>query len=469
VSIPVSQSLRGEGSLARILLVVGVLALLIPFCLFLGNLEPQKILATVFLAGAVVISSVAARSRFQHLALAGVFFPVAAGHALFSYFMAVPSMNAIWAGSGILEGFDEAYLVVSLGLFSASIAYAVGVRGSFSRLERWAADFRIDEQRFAATARFLLLVGIALVVAVCARIGYIPLFSDDPGTARYLTEDISSTFRVDEWLIARAVDLLMCTVPIVFLWFSWRRRWSDLLMSVMGCVVMLALLRRAALLGVFLVVPLVYSVRGEKIRKALIATVAGTLLCVYLLSQVAFFNALDPDNQDRVGAALGSALPEVRDLGWMLSSLNGKRLNGVTLVQPFIMIPSFMSDFSQRNSLREITTDVMGLEDSRQTGGLRLTLAGEGQLNLGYGGVILVCVIFGAFFAVVDVGFQAARARASGTVVYLWAMAVIWLAFWVYLAGTQAAAVVKMGVLIMGAMAFVSRQRTLVPSLNRVR
>ena len=154
--------------------------------------------------------------------------------------------------------------------------------------------------------------------------------------------------------------------------------------------------------------------------------------------------------------AVGSALPEVRDLGWVMS-LSDEKWGGVTFVQALLPVPSFVSDFSQTYSLRQVTTRIIGMDQDGQTGGLRLTLAGESYFNFGYTGVVIVCALFGAACAALDVATDLLRKGKGMAGLYISSLLFGWLCFWLYLGGTQAAATIKIGLVVTIGMLFLSR------------
>jgi len=71
-------------------------------------------------------------------------------------------------------------------------------------------------------------------------------------------------------------------------------------------------------------------------------------------------------------------MPEVRDLGWVMSVAGEKRFYGLTFLVPMIPGPGIATDFKQKYGLSFITIRLMGIQE-----GLRITLPGEGYLNFG--------------------------------------------------------------------------------------
>jgi len=96
------------------------------------------------------------------------------------------------------------------------------------------------------------------------------------------------------------------------------------------------------------------------------------------------------------------------------------------------------------------------------TCGLRLTVGGEGFLNFGAIGCLVMGTIFGAlcgFLSHLNIVLLPKRDLASS---YLAASLFLWICFWFYLAGTEATGAVRNGLTILIVMFFVARVR--VPS-----
>jgi hypothetical protein len=240
----------------------------------------------------------------------------------------------------------------------------------------------------------------------------------------------------------------------------WRHRKWDWAITVFATFALLLPLRRANLLTVVFVLLIAGALRSGKASLRRVA-VGGMIFVAYLLSQVVFVSLANVDrlSVEQIAAISGGALPEVRDLGWTIELIGDERLHGATFAQALVPIPSFSSDVSQKYSLRAVTSRLIGLDMDRRTGGLRLTLPGEAYLNFDLFGPVIIGVLFGALCAVVEVVFRALRDRGT-----LWsyttaAFIFVWICFWLYLSGTQAAATLKIGAVLLGGSLWLACER----------
>lgn len=443
---------------------VVILLLLPAVCLLAGVLDAEVALAYILLAMALTI----VLRKTQSLAneepgLIPLFFASAAVHAVIGYWMAPAASIRIWIGNAAPQFYAISFLVIASGLISAAAGYALSARWQFAIVRRTFARFEADDSRFLLAARVFVVTGAIMMIVIYARMDFAPLLTASPGQARYFTSVMGDEYALSEWLVSRALDLLMFGVPLLFLSRSWYRRRSDLVLATVGFVVMLLPLRRANALSVPFVLLVVGALRSGKVaaKRALVAVV---LIAAYALSQLLLSVPGDLDLQSSL-ASLGTALPEVRDLGWTIELLESERLNGSTFAQALTPIPSFASDFSKRSSLRAVTSRLIGLDAQRTTGGLRLTLAGEAFLNFDHFGPVLLGFSFGIVCSMVQTLAETLRRKQKIWACYFAAVAFVWLCFWVYLGGTQAAATVKVGALLLGISLFFARTKGVGPEV----
>jgi hypothetical protein len=428
--------------------------------IYFVNLPLSVIVAGLLIFSAVAVAMAACRIRFGRSTPAMIFFFLAAAHALFGYLTAEPSSEAISIAGSPREVFQKAFIIVALGLAATATGYGFAVQCRFARLQSWVAGLHVNDDRFALFSRIALIAGVLLMGGISWHIGYLPLLSENPGAQRYITADLSPAYRVYEWFIARATDLLRLALPFLLCFALQKRRRTDLLLVFVGCIALEIPLRRAPILSAIMIFVVTRALHTRKISKRLVALfLLAAVLAAF--SQIVFFGAVGSSHRAMV--AIGSTFSEVRDLGWILSLSRDHRFYGLPLLEPFMPLPSFMSDFFQKYSMRVITTKLIGLDTAGDTGGLRLTLSGEGYLNFGYPGTILLGSLFGVMLAASDVLMQTVIRSGTLATRYLAASIFVWLAWWTYLAGTQAGGAIKSEVALVGLITLLSSERRIRP------
>jgi oligosaccharide repeat unit polymerase len=391
-----------------------------------------------------------------------IFVKVAACHALLGFVIAGPTSTVIWGSTNISAYYGPAFIVVASGLAASAIGYSVALKSPMRRLARFCSITQVDDRKLVLYARFLLLIGAAMMVTIYAKLGMLPLFSGNAGVARYFTEEVSDTYLRDEWLVNRALDLLTYTIPLVFCAGYWNRRRADFVVAGIGFLALLLPLRRANLMSVVVLSLVMLALRKGRLRiRARYVVIALLIIAVYAGSQLVFLGVITGGDADvrTSAAAIGSALPEIRDLAWIMSLTPGQYWYGITFIQPLVLLPSFISEFSQKNSLRALTTKLIGLDEDREGGGLRLTFPGEAFLNFSYFGPVIVGFFFGLACAYLDRSTAIWMEARELPGIYLAGLFFCWLCLWLYLAGTQAAATIKVG-LIQTLVLFLASRRT---------
>jgi hypothetical protein len=307
---------------------------------------------------------------------------------------------------------------------------------------------RVDTEKLVKVAKWMTVGATVGIFYFYDRNNLLPWQVDilNMGELRYRISGL------DEWLINRSADVLMLTVPLLFLFRGTAKLFS--LVGILGLAITFA---RAPILAVVLVVVLSNVIRTGKPWKLLLAV--GVALSVYAASQL-FFSGLLRGEMPAENAylSIASGLPEVRDLGWILW-LNGRNWHwGTTLIQPVLPIPSFMSPWIQEHGLRSLTSKMIGY-DWEEMGGLRITLAGEGYINFAVVGTMALGALWGWAMRKIS-GVVKAAGESRGIVdAYLAALLVSWMAFWIHLGGSQASGVVRSGLLLLAGMLYFCRHR----------
>jgi hypothetical protein len=424
------------------------------------------LVSTALLAGAVALARDAAmRCLGTSKTVCVLFFWLAAAHIFFGFLMADLTTEHISVRSNAEVFYANAMLIDSIGVFAGALGYRWKLDGGGRGLPR-IIPILVDVDLAEKLLKILLLCGAVLMFVVYWRLDFMQYLSQPAKWPflRYITSDIAGGTALDEWLANRAMDLLTVSLPFVIFRVSKRHRFVSTVLVVIGCLAILLPLRRANLLELLFASVLLIGIgRKDMYRLTRRVILTGALVyftsqCIFLLG--AFSYGLDPGD---VLAVSSTGLPEVRDLAWTLSLLKGDTLNGVTFLQAIVPLPSIASDWSSTHSLRAISTKLIGAGQTAQTGGLRLTIMGEAYVNFGYVGVMLICFLWGCGVAWCDRLFQTVQEIKSIFASYISVMCFVWICFMAYLAGTAAAAPIKMGALLLLGVAWASKYRPRIP------
>lgn len=390
----------------------------------------------VTIASAFVVHY-SSRTKFGYK-LIGFFFWAAIAHAIFGYWAAENSLDAIWIGSNADQMFRTSLFVIGGTLLIAAFTYDVFPSFSFARFGLAAQRLELSEASLMIAARAFSVVGVLLIVYLAVTVGFMPILAPDPGQARYIFTELGSAYQRYDWIRLRALELLTCSLPLVLYAGFVSRKKFDVLIGILGVAAVLTTLQRGALISIFVVFILtIGAVQGRIPRKYFACLV---LLGIgYFTSQVIYLNATG-QAFDSTGAktAVLSALPEVRDFGWVVSVAGDERFHGLTFVPPLMPIPGFATEFKQKYGLGFLTIRLMGLQE-----GLRITLPGEGYLNFGPLGVLIVGVLFGGMCALLSDFSNILLKEQCIACGYLVSMLFVWLCFLIYLGGTANAITVE--------------------------
>jgi len=445
---------------------LSILAMLL--ATLIGILAPDTpaILAATsvcLLAGTILMVRRAdSRRRGTIQTLCGLFFVLAVAHIVFGYLLAGLTTEHTSIRSNAQVFFAKAMLINSIGLFAGGLGYVWTLNG---RSSSQIPGIPILINRNIAEKIFYLmaLFGSVLMFFAYWKLGFVDFLSDPSKWPfmRYITGDILNGSATDEWIVNRAMDLLTVSLPFVLIRMVKRPRPFGILLAVVGYLALLLPLRRANLLAVTLTFLILLGIeRKDVYRFTRKVVLSATFL--YILSQCIFLlGVFGIDSGPRAILTVSStALPEVRDLGWTLSLLDGETLQGVTFAQALIPFPSIASDWSSTHSLRAISTKLIGLDQTGETGGLRLTILGEGYINFGYFGAIVAGFLWGLAVGWCELSLEATGKHNSEFGNYVAVICFVWVCFLIYLAGTQAAASLKVGALLILGVAWAGKHRS---------
>jgi hypothetical protein len=369
-------------------------------------------------------------------------FVLLALHVMVGYLMAPSSVQ--WIVSGTLDdrAFSLSFVVIASGLMVASFAFHLSAPS-----KGWLP--RVDTEKLVKMAKWMTVAATLGIFYFYDRNKLLPWQVDilSMGELRYQISGL------DEWLINRSADVLMLTVPLLFLF-----KGTAKLLALVGLFGLAATFSRAPILAVILVVVLSNVIKTGKLWKLLLTV--GAALTVYAASQLFYAGLLQREiAPENAYLSMASGLPEVRDLGWILW-LNGRVWHwGATLIQPVLPVPSFMSPWIQENGLRSLTTRMAG-HDWEEMGGLRITMAGEGYLNFGVLGAMALGALWGWGMRKVSGVVKAASESRAVVHAYFAALLISWMAFWIHLGGSQASGAVRTMVLLLAFMFYICRSRS---------
>src|SRR5258708_5033889 len=269
--------------------VVFSLVVLLVF-VFLGETEFSVYFAASIAITSALIVERSNRDRPQSK-LITIFFWLAAGHAIYGYWAAGNSTDAIWMVSSAELMFRRSLLVIAATLLVAAFTYDVALRSPALWAERFGRYVRVSEERLILAARGLALLGILCVLYVIVTAGFMPMLAADPGRAGYISVDLGPALLRYGWVLSKGLDLLACSVPLVLFSGLIYRRKVDLLIGVLGILGILVTLQRAHLISVFVVLMLTISFVKGKVPRKYVGYLM-ILFSAYYGSELVFLNAI---------------------------------------------------------------------------------------------------------------------------------------------------------------------------------
>jgi hypothetical protein len=414
------------------------------------------------LAGALLLVRRTTSSRIGTTkTLCVLFFSLATAHIFIGFLEAGLTTTHTSIRSNEDVYYANALLINGAGLMAAALGFAWKLS---PQRTAFGGAFRdpVDARAFEKLLGIFLIGGSVIMFVVYWRLGFMEYLAVPAKWPflRYITSDLAGGSATDEWLANRAMDLLTVALPFLVYRAAKRPRILHIALIVVGFLALLLPLRRANLLGVIFASLILIGIGRHDVYRLTRRWIL-TGVSLYVFSQCLFLaEVLASDfTPETVLAISSTALPEVRDLAWTLNRLGGEKLEGTTFVQALLPLPSIASDWSAKHSLRAISTKLIGVDQTGQSGGLRLTLMGEGYINFGYLGTILASFVWGCGVAWCEERLHIIGGTQSEFANYVSVMCFVWFCFLIYLAGTQAAAFVKMGTLLIVGASIVCKRR----------
>lgn len=424
----------------------------------------------LLIATLVLVRRTASRRIGTTKTLCVLFFSLATAHIFIGFLLAGLTTSHTSIRSNADVYFANALLINSVGLLAAALGFSWKLNGQNANSDR-AFPILVDSNSLENLLCLFLLGGSAIMFVVYWRLSFLNYLTVPAKWPflRYITSDLAGGSAADEWLANRAMDLLTVALPFLVYRVAKRPRILNIVLIVVGFVALLLPLRRANLLGVLLASLILIGIGRHDVFHLTRRWIL-TGISLYVVSQCLFLaGVLARDLTPQAVLAVSStALPEVRDLAWMLNRLDGEKLEGTTFAQALIPLPSIASDWSAKHSLRAISTRLIGVDQTGQSGGLRLTLMGEGFINCGYLGAIAVSFLWGCGVAWCEQRLLVIGQTQSEFANYVAVMCFVWFCFVIYLAGTQAAAFVKVGAFLVLGAGWLCKYRPALPSSNEM-
>jgi hypothetical protein len=419
--------------------------------------------SAVFIAGAagllLLLCAVLCETRrregrwFTPVSLFFVFITI---HAIGGYELAFVSASQIGrSGAGMEFYFVKAYAIICLGAYGIFLGYLLCPAG----VGMSAAAFlvrvssRVSESEMADRARFFITISIVLTAAGMAQYGSIPLFQN---LAHRYTDTFNPAYGWVAFTVNRGRDLVQLPTALMIIMLLRRRQssWNVIcvLVALIACVLTVT---RTPIIDILLIVIVASSLRG----RASMFLFGGALVLVgYLCTQLLFVKD-EVDSADRVLQIAGGALPELRDLGHVLTN-PPDLLWGLTFLVGSLPVPGFFSEFTSAYLIRTVTLNAVGIPLTAAHGGLRITYSGELYINFGIVGVILGSLLLGVFAGWFGRLCSAARMISDVRLDFL--MASLWMmfSFQLYLSGSGVAGMLKVMLFVL-ALFFVPIRRAI--------
>lgn len=306
--------------------------------------------------------------------------------------------NSLW---NIRKGLPMAFNVVCVGYVSLWIGKLLFDRSHRIRYKK--RMHRLGKMVWSVFAhknsRLLYIIFHIPVVIYVLYIGF-----------QYLGNDIRQIMGTNG-LLRPIMNLVMGAYPAIttvyLLIYLQTRKKNYLYISIILICLSVLLSSRRVVFSSIVSVLLYYSIfKGRKVQIYKVVII-GLSLFIGVIA-LAYFRS---GNIEGFGIAsiasdflYGNTFSDIRDFAWVLGYWNGELLLGKTYVAGILsFIPSTFSNFRQEWSIGNFTLNTTGLlTEEVFHGGLRCSIFGESFFNFGFGGVILISVIYGYLFEKVN-------------------------------------------------------------------
>lgn len=267
--------------------------------------------------------------------------------------------------------------------------------------ERWAPLARVgvqDRVRSRTLAVFVAaLLGLAAAIAL---MGFIPMFADDPFSAKFFRGQYADAYRPVAPLFRGATSIITALIPVAAAW-AWSRvgfAWK-LALGVSVGLMAVTLQRGPAFSGLLIFVGVVLASRRKTLwflLLVLMTYIAGTLM-YYVLGQLGVESFEGKELTDgSFLRTIAATAPDIPDLMSFLERWH-RQGSGLTLGRTFWggLVPG---NFAWNPGVWTVTLGDPNYDISTtSSGGLRLPMPVWGLVSFGVPGVMLVALASGLF------------------------------------------------------------------------
>lgn len=286
-------------------------------------------------------------------------------------------------------------LALIAGLWAgARLPPATGLRDRLMPLLTGASD-RLAHQRVDR----LVWIGIVGMVLAYAIMGFVPMFADDPLSAKQFKGDYFERYYRAAYVFRFSFSVLVACLPVVFTcWWAFKSRRSLMLGATAAALIGVSLARASTAIGLLTFLGFVAASRPKWVKwyLFLVAVVyplgsAGYLLLGYALGIESLTSIYSVDS---VFDIVASGAPDIFDQLNFLEGFYG--VDTFTYGRTFFggLVPG---NFTWNPSVWTLTYDNLGADISETvSGGLRLSVALWGYANFGWPGVVVIPMLSGA-------------------------------------------------------------------------
>jgi hypothetical protein len=309
-------------------------------------------------------------------------------------------LTDVW--SQVAPRIVDAYTLINvLGAIAIVTGTLLGsrIRPSSALINRFLPLFfgHID-RRLRQRVEWMVIVGVTGMIAAYAIMGFVPMFAENPLTAKQFKGEYYEPYYRVAYLFRFSFSVLVACLPVIFTsWWFFSARRSLFLGLLAAFLIAISLARASTALGIIIFLGILAASRPRWFKSYLFFVVivfplgsAGYLLLGTALgieSLTSFYSL------DSVFDIIASGAPDVSDQLVFLSEFY--ELNTYTYGRTFVggLVPG---NYMWNPSVWTLTFNNLGADISETvSGGLRLSVAMWGYASFGWIGAIVVPLLSG--------------------------------------------------------------------------